>query len=301
MKKFAITCLVLLLGLFAVDRIGGFVMQWVNGHSKDVICPKLQYIKNDIHEDIVLMGASRCHHHYKPSVIAATLKMTVYNAGIGGSDNIFSHYTVLQHILGRYTPKVVCMEVMPTDYNVQEAPFNSLSFLAPLFGTNESADSIFRLSGSYWKYQVSHLYRYNAKAVSGVWGLLMNRQTDEDHGYIPLPKPLSFPKEIVTEKDDMQADSLKMDYLQRFYALCRQHYIRLVFVISPKYTKVSAEHYDVLKNFAKKNDIPFLDYHTSGLYLDRPDYFKDYVHLWDEGAEAYSSRFAQDLKMIVAD
>ena len=56
MKKFAITCLVLLLGMFAVDRIGGFVMQWVNGHSKDVICPKLQYIKNDIHEDIVLIG-----------------------------------------------------------------------------------------------------------------------------------------------------------------------------------------------------------------------------------------------------
>ena len=67
-------------------------------------------------------------------------------------------------------------------------------------------------------------------------------------------------------------------------------------MVSPKLTKVSPSHYDVLKSLAQANGIPFLDYHTRGLYLDHPEYFKDSSHLWDEGAKVFSSLFAHDLK-----
>jgi hypothetical protein len=299
MKKLLCSLLFILSGLFVADRFGGMMMNWVGEHTNDVLGPKLRYLHDDIHEDLVLIGASRCHHHYLPSILSDSLGMSVYNVGVGGSDNIFSHYIVLCHILQRYTPKVICLEVMPTDYCRQKDPFNVLSFYAPLFGYCEMADSVYRLAGKHWRYQMSHLFRYNAKASSNIIGLVLNRQTDSDNGYIPLPKPNQFPKDPATEETMYDIDSLKIEYMDRFIGLCQDHHIKLVFTVSPKYTFVAPEHYKVLRDIAQKNGIPFLDYHTKGLYLDHPDYFKDGTHLWDEGARLYSSVFASDLKRVL--
>ena len=296
MKKFVCSFIFIIVGLFITDRIGGLVMNWVGENTNDVLGPKLRYLHHEIHEDVVFIGASRCHHHYLPSIIADSLGMSVYNAGVGGSNNIFSHYIVLCHILARYTPKIICLEVMPTDYCQQEDAFNVLSFFAPLYGINEAADSIYRLAGKYWQYQVSHLYRYNAKAPSNIIGLVLNRQTGNDNGYIPLPKPGSFPKELTPEKTEYGIDSLKIKYIERFIDLCRDRQVQLIFTASPKYTLVDTTYYAVLKGIAQKNNIPFLDYHTKGQYHNHPEYFKDVTHLWDEGARLYSSVFASDLK-----
>lgn len=299
MRKFICSLSFILVGLFVADRIGGAAMSWVGDHTNDVLGPKLRYLHHDIHEDVVLLGASRCHHHYLPTILSDSLGMSVYNAGVGGSDNIFSHYIALCHILQRYTPKVICLEVMPTDYCRQDDPFNVLSFYAPLFGNCEKADSVYRLAGKHWRYQLSHLFRYNAKASSNIIGLVLNRQKDNDHGYIPLPKPNQFPKDPTKEETKSDIDSLKIDYMERFIGLCQDHQIKLVFTVSPKYTLVAPEHYNVLKVIAQKYNIPFLDYHTKGLYHNHPEYFKDGTHLWDEGAKLYSSVFASDLKRIL--
>ena len=299
MKKFLRSLLFVALSLFAVDRAGGYMMGIIISHTHDVFGPKLRYLRDDIHEDVVLLGASRAHHHYVPSILSDSLGMSVYNVGIGGSDNIFSHYIVLQHILNRYKPKVLCLEVMVTDYCQQDDPFNTISFVAPLFGRNEAADSIFRLAGKYWPYEVSHLYRYNAKASSYIIGLALNRQKGNDNGYIPLPEPRSYPAALSEEANIIGVDSLKLEYVQRFINLCKQNGTALVFTVSPKYTSIDLHHYDILKDIAQKNDIPFLDYHTAGLYLDHPEYFKDEIHLWDKGARFYSSLFASDLKAVL--
>lgn len=299
MKKLVCSLVIITLGVFASDRFGGEVMQFVNNNTHDVLAPKLKYVKDSIHEDVVIMGASRCHHHYIPNIIADTLGMTVYNAGVGGAENIYSHYIVLSHILERYTPKVICLEVMPTDYNHQDDPFSVISFFTPLFGKSERADSIYRLAGVYWRYKASHLYRYNAKASSNLWGLMLNRQKKNNNGYIPLPEPGQYPQKIINEERSTEIDQQKIEYLHRFVNLCRSNRIKLMFVISPKFTKVDVSHYNVLKTFAQENRIPFLDYHTMGLYLDHPEYFKDTGHLWDKGAKLYSSVFARDFKRVL--
>lgn len=296
MKKFICSFLFVIVGLFVADRVGGIAMSWVGEHTNDVLGPKLRYLHNDIHEDIVLIGASRCHHHYLSSILSDSLGMSVYNAGVGGSDNIFSHYIVLSLILQRYTPKVVCLEVMHTDYSRQQDPFSVLSFYAPLFGCCETADSVFRLAGKHWRYQMSHLFRYNAKASSNIIGLVLNRQKENDNGYIPLPKPNQSPEDPAIEETRYDVDSLKIEYIERFVKLCQNHKIKLVFTVSPKYSRVGPDYYKVLKDIAKTNNIPFLDYHTKGLYLDHPDYFKDGTHLWDKGARVYSCVFTTDLK-----
>ena len=299
MKKLVCSVVFILISLLVTDRIGGMAMDLVGQHTNDVLGPKLRYLRDSIHEDVVLLGASRCHHHYLPSILSDTLGMSVYNAGVGGSNNIYSHYIVLQHILARTTPKVICLEVMPTDYCPQADDFNTITFFAPLFGHNEAADSIYHLAGNYWAYQLSHLYRYNAKASSNILGLAFNRQKEEDHGYIPLPVPRQQPATPKKEETVNDSDSLKYVYMERFVHLCQDRNIQLIFTVSPRFSTVDAHHYDVMKAFADDHQIPFMDYHTSGLYLDHPEYFKDVSHLWDKGARLYSARFASDLKGLL--
>lgn len=299
MKKFLGSLLFIVAGLFATDRIGGMVMWWINQHTQDVSGPKMKYLVNNVHEDVVLMGTSRCNLHYVPSIIGDTLGMSVYNGGIDASNNIYSHYIMLNHILARHIPKVICLEVMTYDFAREEEPFRTVSFFAPYFGFNNRADSVFIEAGKYWQYKVSHLYRYNAKAVSNIAGLFVDRQADGDNGYIPLPRPAHFPATLEREEPVRNVDKKKLEYIQRFVDLCHESNVRLVFMVSPKYSAVDSRHYDVLKKIAGANDIPFLDYHTNGLFIDHPELFKDEEHLWDEGARRYSSIFASDLKRIL--
>lgn len=299
MKKLLISILFLFIGSFAVDRIGGMIMWWINQHTHDVSGPKIKYLVNEVHEDILLMGTSRCNLHYVPSIISDTLGVSVYNGGIDASNNIYAHFLMLHHILAIHNPKVICLEVMTSDFTEQTDPFNTITFFAPYFGINEGADSIFHLAGTYWKYQISHLYRYNAKAASNIAGLAINRHVGGDNGYIPCPRPAHYPSSLEYSNTPENVDSLKLMYVQKFIDLCKGNNIKLVFMISPMYVKINNNYYDVLKAVATQNDIPFLDYHSEGLYQDHPEYFKDSSHLWDKGARLYSSVFASDLKRII--
>ncbi len=275
-------------------------MWWVNQHTNDVSGPKIKYLVSEVHEDVVFMGTSRCNSHYVPSIISDSLGMSVYNGGIDASDNIYSHYIMLNHILAKHKPKLLCLEVQRTDCTKQLSnPFNCITFFAPYIGRNEQADSVFRLAGTYWQYNLSHLYRYNAKAVSNIAGLAINRHVGGDNGYIPNPKPSKYPSVLSYSRTKNGIDSMKVDYMQRFISLCKQNNVKLVFAVSPLYRKVDADYYDILKAIAKNNDIPFFDYHTKGLFLDHPEYFRDPDHLWDKGARLYSEIFVSDLKRVL--
>lgn len=303
MKRFIISAIVILIGVFALDRIGGQMMWWVNQHSHDTTAPKIKYLVNGVNEDVVLMGTSRCQGHYVSSIIADTLGMSVYNGGIDASENIFSHYIVFSHLLAGHTPKIICMDVRRNDLFVEAAPFNSVSFFAPYFGKNKQADSVYYTAGTAYEYKISHLYRYNSKAASNILGLVYNKQTakGDDHGYIPIFKPstpVAISKEIVVPKID-EIDNNKLDYLQRFITHCKEKSILLVLAVSPAPTHVDADYYKELKALAVRNDIAFLDYHTPGLFLDHPEYFKDSQHLWNEGAVKFTEIFAKDLKTII--
>ena len=97
MKKFIASLVFVLIGGFVVDRVGGMAMWWVNQHTRDISGPKIKYLVNEVHEDVILMGTSRCNLHYVPSIISDTLGMSVYNGGIDASNNIYAHYIMLCH------------------------------------------------------------------------------------------------------------------------------------------------------------------------------------------------------------
>lgn len=299
MKRLLLSFLFIVLAFFIVDRLGGKVMWWINQHTQDIMAPKLRYLANAVDEDIILLGTSRCNFHYVPSILADSLDMSVYNGGIDASNCIYAHYFVLNQILRHHIPKVVCLELMTNDYICSDDSFETTSFFAPYMGRCANADSIFRHAGNYWTYRLSHLYRYNAKAVSNIGGLLINKQSSSDNGYIPLSRSGFNPENLQKVQTSSAIDSLKIQYVQKFIDICKDNKIKVVFMVSPAYTIADQNLYDALKNIAKEYQVPFFDYHTTGLFLDHPEYFRDEGHLWDEGARVYSAIFAQDLGEIL--
>ena len=300
MKKLIISIIIIISGIFIVDRIGAQIMWWVNQHTNENAGLKIREMINHVDADVLLMGTSRCNRHYVPSIISDSIDMSVYNGGIDASDNIYAHYTLLNLILQQHKPKVICLEVSISDFTNPQDPFSTVSFFAPYFGISEQSDSIFRLANLYWPYKLFHLYRFNAKATSNIAGLFITPQDVGKDGYVPRNQPTCYinRKPIETEEPG-QTDEQKIDYLRRFVNICKKYDIYLVFMISPSYCIVKQNHYLLLKNFARTNNIPLLDYHTKGLFLNHPDYFEDGVHLWDKGARFYSMIFAHDLKKLL--
>lgn len=279
------------------DRTGSEVMWWLNQHSQDNTSSKIKHIVEGVSEDVIMMGTSRCNGHYVPPIISDTLHMSVYNAGIDGSDNIFAQYMALCYILHRHTPKVVCLEVQNSFLEEEEDSYHTTGYFAPYFGNNAAADSIYHLAGTYWQYKLSHLYRYNTKVLANITGQIVNHSCDE-HGYTPNPMPANRVELSKWPNEYFHVNTEKKAYMERFIQACREKNVFLCFVISPSYSVVDSSYYALLKDFAANHHVPLFDYHTSGLYLDKPDYFRDSSHLWDKSAKEYSSIFASDLKQL---
>lgn len=300
MKRFVTSLLFIFLLWFAIDRVGELGLSWLNRHSHDTTSPKIRHITNGVSEDVIMMGTSRCNGHYVPSIISETLGMSVYNAGIDGSDNIFAQYMALCYILQKHTPKVICLEVQNSFLEKEEESFKTTGYFAPYFGQCASADSVFLQTGSFWLYKLSHLYRYNTIVLANITGQVKNYWNHAENGYIPNPEPEVFPETTVWETEHVDISEEKRDYMERFVQICRKKHIFLCFVISPACSKVDNSFYSCLRNFANTHQTPLLDYHTEGLYVNNPDYFKDNFHLWDKGARLYSFVFAKDLQKLVS-
>jgi hypothetical protein len=300
MKKFVVSFISVLAALWVIDRMGGLLMEQCMAHTNAKPEVKLEHMVKAVNDDIVLMGTSRCDCHYVPSILMDSLHASVYNGGIADTENIFSHYILLNLMLAHHTPKLVCLEVMDKDISISAAPFSKISFFAPYININDRSDSVYMEAGTYWRYKVSHLYRFNAKGVEAIGGLFVNHRYGEDHGFFPLKRTPGNPPALGEENGLNGVDSLKLSYVNRFIDVCKKNGIRLVFMISPRYATVDSTRYNPLKKIAKENGVPLLDYHTKGLFLDHPEYFKDSGHLWEEGARAYTSIFANDLKRVLS-
>lgn len=299
MKQLLISLSAILALFFTIDRIGELVMAECFKKTNAKAEVKIRYIAENVSEDVVLLGTSRSIHHYIPSIITGSIHKSVYNGGISDSDNIYSHYILLNYMLTHHKPEIVCLELMPKDYSVQkDNPFGKITFFAPWIGLSQRADSVYREAGTYWSYAVSHLYRYNAKGVEALGGLVINHRYGEDHGYFAAEGSPGISLKLEREECPESVDSLKLQYVQRFIDLCHENHIQVVFTFSPRFSVAPPGFYAPLKRIAAKNGVICLDYHSGGLFHDHPEYFRDSGHMLEEGAKAYSAIFAEDLKRI---
>ncbi len=298
--RFACSLAVIAAAWLAVDRLGSWGMAWAFRHTHYTKVQKIREIADAVDADVVLLGTSRCEFHYVPSVIADTMGMSVYNAGIDASSNIYSQYMVLSYLLQHYRPKVVCLDTGESEFAESEAgiDFDQIGIFAPLYGHCAAADSMFGVAGTSAFYQLSHLYRYHSNADLVLGGLFAAPDPDEDCGFHPLPA-VSTPPAGFIYPPALVTDHRKVDMFHRFIGLCRSKGIQLVLSISPSLAQVDSTYYGVIRDIAAEQGIPLLDYDTSNLFCDHLEYFRDEAHLCGDAARLFSAIFAHDLRETI--
>ena len=157
MKKYLLLIL-LFIGIVTIIDVGfGLTCDWLQHHAKGGVTKKIQQTAFIQEADFVVMGSSRAHHHYVPNILAESLGMKAYNAGVDGNGIVLSAglYELMSE---RYTPKVILYDVEPAfDINVYAEDGNDIRYigwLRPFVSNPGICDIVTRVDPSerFWKF-----------------------------------------------------------------------------------------------------------------------------------------------------
>ena len=151
-----------------------------------------------------------------------------------------------------------------------------------------------KLSGNYWPYQLSWVYRYTGSLPSLLTGKLgsMDRSLK---GWKPLDGVLDT-LGLEAEEYPFPIDQERVDLLERFINDCKQRNIKLSLIVSPMYICSKEDVYKIPRELAAKHHIPFIDHYRDSSFVGHPELFYDLGHLNKQGAELYSRKICEELK-----
>ena len=97
---------------------------------------------------------------------------------------------------------------------------------------------------------------------------------------------------------EYELDSIKVSMLKLFIEDCSKKNIKLYFVSTPYYMKTIGTDYSlaITKQIATATHTPFFDYSQDSMYMNKPQFFDDTVHLNYNGSKIFCEALAAKLK-----
>lgn len=290
MKKFIFRIILILSAIIIIDSLFGILCEKLIDNSAGGDTAKYRYISKECDDKILIMGSSRCSHHYIPSIITDSLNASCYNCGVDGN-GIITMYGLLNVILENNTPDIIVYDITQS-FDLQKN--DNLKYLGKLkyFYNNKEVEAIFRKVDKKETYKMySSMYQYNSKLFQLIADNISPRQKDHK-GY----KPLSGCMDYEPKNDDktIEYDPQKLDFIEQFILKCKNK-TQLIFTISPYYFPSNDEIYEPVRELCSKYNIPLLEHHNNTLFVKQKKYFKDSVHLNHEGAQIYTCIIIQQI------
>lgn len=300
MKKFLVRIIVFFVAIALIDIIFGKCCDYMYEHSKSGDSRKINYAIRECNADILIMGSSRANHHYNPQILSDSLGLSCYNLGIDGSGVILMD-GFYRLITQRYIPKYIIYELTPsfdlyeyagdannTRYLTQLKPYYREDCLKQLFDDVNGCERLKLYSG---------LYRYNTSCFNLFISFLKGKVLD-GNGYEPLHGVMTVVKRNKRNNKDsiLQIDTLKIKYLTEFIRDCKANGTMIFFVVSPSYRATSSIDYQPLFEICRKEGCEVIDCYCDPNITFITDYFKDSYHLNKNGADAFSTRVANNIK-----
>ena len=299
MKKFLFYIL-LFFGIVALTDYGfGVTCEWLQNHASGGRMKGVRQAALVQTADIVVMGSSRAHHHYVPSVIKEETGLTAYNAGVDGNGIVLAT-GLYEMITERYHPIIILYEVTPEfDINVYADDDNNvryLGWLRPYYDNVNVRNIITRIDPVERYKDLSSMFRYNSK----LFDLLKDQFVISDYsidGYAPL-KGVMTTERVQNNKPISPVDSLKINMLEELMVKTKQAGINLIMVASPKYGEKNSDEFVLVKDLCNKHGIEFWDYYTASGY-QKMEFFKEFTHLNPTGANVYSAAIAKRISQYL--
>lgn len=300
MKKYLLK-IVLFFGAVAVMDAGfGLACEWLQAHAKGGRMKSVRQTVLTQESDIVIMGSSRAHHHYVPSVLTDSLNLPAYNAGVNGNGIVLAT-GLYDMMVKRYTPKVIIYDVEPAfDINVYAEDGNGtryIGWLRPYYSDPDVRRIITRVDPNERLKNLSRMFRYNSRVVD----LLKDQMVLSDYtqdGYAPLKGVMTKEPKWKPGGEMGLTDSLKVNMFEEFVAKLSKSDTRLIIMVSPKYGAVSSDAFRPVKDICDRYGVEFWDYYSDPRF-QKMEYFKEQMHLNNEGARVYTSAIAKRIKETI--
>lgn len=297
MKKLLLKLFLLLGLLLLLDVASGVVFEKLQQRAIGGDTRRNNYINNEMKEDLVFLGSSRCLNHYDPRVFEDELGLSAYNGGMLGN-GIILMYPRFRMVTERYAPKAIVYEVTEL-YDLFESDNSGyLRWSKPFYHRN-GVDSVFWAVDPLEQVKMrSSLYQYNSFFLQFLGDNISPKQSDIK-GFRPLEGVMDYEPLKIKSEEIVRYDSLKISYMRRMAEECQRKNIRLVYVLSPTYKAEASNVYEPAFDLAREYGVVVLNHKTDERFIHNRNFYADNGHMNGDGAAAYSAVIARELKDIL--
>ncbi len=291
----------------------GFLMTGLQRRDDPVFGRWNRVGQGRVDADVLIVGSSRAHHHYDPSVIGCIAERTCYNLGAQGTFVNMQRPLLSLYLDKNRKPDLILLDVHSLES--REEVFKPLQYVTLLNdrGVYEELlvyDPLTRLDRWLPLFAIVRWELFDS-SVAGWMGLDSRRDSRAVNGFVA--------KDKAWREDAWQAflgrsgggvsEPMNPDIIDTLDSMLKQVNevgIPLVMVYSPVLTDYSArltnriEIMQVFRTLAEKNQVEFWDYTEDATFCDRRDYFYDVRHMSAKGAAVFSSNVAARVVSFLA-
>jgi hypothetical protein len=265
-------------------------------------------VNSKINADVIVMGNSRAFSHYVPSVFDSVLQVNSYNLGIGGHPFNVQYLRYKLYEEHNTKPALIIQNIDFLTLNqsvIGHEREQIFPFVSDCILRNNLQDYGFTFGEIYFP-----LYRYFGypmvikNGLFEFFGFKHYNSQSSYKGYRPETGNWDDTElnKLKTIEPDMNPVTIRL--FDEFLSHCKMNNIQVVLVNSPIYYKATLklnhkEQYNsLIKGFSKKYNIPYFDY-TNDPICNDSTLFHVAVHLNQQGAEKFSTKLANDIKLYL--
>lgn len=293
MKKFLLYILIFGLVVALLDAGFGRLCTYLNSHAKGGDTYNHYYIANEMSDSVLIFGSSRAIHHFNPAILEDSLNETVYNCGLDGNGIIYNYGRLLT-VLNHYKPKMIIYDVIPSFDMVQDDCSKYLQWQKRWYDVPGVSEIFHDVNSAEDFKMLSNFYRYNTTFIQMLSDNIKPLQHVSFKGYKPLTGIIDYDVSD-SDSEPAQWSELKLLYFTKFVQLCKENGIKLIISYSPWYKAKDSEIYKEFTKFAEDNGVDIIDLYADPEISDEKTYFVDASHLNANGADVFSSKFANIL------
>lgn len=312
MKKFGLTILLFCIPLFILAGLGDYYINKTLKKSKYkyfVVWNDL--VSGNLNSEIVIYGTSRARAHINSKIVEDSLKLSTYNLGI---DGYTFNMEYCRHKLVLERNKKPSYIIQTLDYHMLGKTDKLYQYeqFFPFFDSETILKTIKTYKGfNWWDYHLPLVRYYGSKEqIFSAMNILFRPSHNKGNRYKGFYNfnqswTKDFEKVKKTKKYIFQKlDKESVILFEKYLADMKRKAISVIFVYTPEYidgqsfVSNRAEIMKLYKRLAVKYDIPFIDYSSDTMCLNR-DYFYNAEHLNLKGANLFSRKLASDLKKYI--
>ena len=303
MRKFSRKIAFFLFSLLLILMLMNYRMDYESNPHYPLQYDEVFYPK--VKADLVIVGASQAAHGINPKYLESE-HLKVFNFALGGAPPSF-YLKWYDKIFSQYYPKPSYM-IYAVHWNMfddiitprqieHDSGYFPLPFFIKQLGDVGSLQTLLSYRFAFCKYRKEALTMLFDKRKE------IYPKAKYYNGFIPFKERKKLRKtDIVNPK----VNPVQLKAFVQFLNDCERDGIKVIFVHVPGYlygreTQNILKNVQLIKGIAEKRGIPWLDYETeriSSINMN-DDLFADWIHMSEEGSEAFSKLLKQDLESLL--